>query len=384
MLLSYGGKNCWGFKDWMEINMRVSKKVSADISLPNTRVVPAMCFEGANASGKTCALRVLSFIYDFCLNSFRYAPNSPILYDTYFNNEEKSEFFIEFAADDTPEIEYKYEAVIDKHCIYSETLTKKAGRSRKTLLKRSANKIVLNELYPIQNNIIYRNNASCISTLIQYGVEEIKPFMKFFSNVNSNVGYGFTRDEPMVDYVAQFYYEHPEIHKRVVRELQALDTGIKDVEILTAQDASGGTVYMSLFTHESEEQKKQLYFLAQSNGTKLLYNRLKDFFIALDTGGVLIFDELDAHLHSELLPYLLNYFLDTSINKKNAQLIFSSHSTAILDTLKKYRVYLFKKLAGESICYRIDEIDNNNLLRNDRSLEQMYKTGALGGVPNGK
>ena len=75
--------------------------------------------------------------------------------------------------------------------------------------------------------------------------------------------------------------------------------------------------------------RRSCFFSAQSNGTKLLYNRLKDFFIALDTGGVLIFDELDTHLHSELVPLLLGYFLDPDKNVKNAQLIFSTHSTGL-------------------------------------------------------
>ena len=96
MLLSYGARNCWGFKEWMEINLRVNKKVSSDIAFPQTQIVPAMCFEGANASGKTCALRVLAFIYDFCLNSFSYAPDKLIPYDTFFYNEDKSDFYISF------------------------------------------------------------------------------------------------------------------------------------------------------------------------------------------------------------------------------------------------------------------------------------------------
>lgn len=382
MLLAYGGKNCWGFKDWITIDMRVNKKVSPDISFPNMRVVPAMCFEGANASGKTCGLRVLSFIYDFCLNSFLYHTNSTILYDTYFNNQEKSEFYITFNIENTTNVEFSYEVVLDKKKIYSETLTKKEGRSKKILLKRKDNQIVLNTLYKAQSGIIYKDTASFISTLIQYGIEEIKPFAEFFNKVNSNVGYGFTRDEPMIDYVAQYYYQHHNLHQRVVRQLQEWDTGIHDVEIITTKDTQGLPVYMSLFHHDAGEEKKQLYFISQSNGTKLLYNRLKDFFIALDTGGILIFDELDTHLHSNIVPHLLNFFLDPHINKKKAQIIFSSHSTAILDKLKKYRVYLFKKIKGESFCYRIDELEGNNLLRNDRSLEQMYKSGELGGLPN--
>ena len=110
MLLSYGAKNCWGFKDWMEISLRVNKNVSPYIAFPQTRIVPAMCFEGANASGKTCALRVLAFIYDFCLNSFSHAPDNLIPYDTFFHNEDKSNFYISFCLENDTDHEYTYEA----------------------------------------------------------------------------------------------------------------------------------------------------------------------------------------------------------------------------------------------------------------------------------
>lgn len=86
MLLSYRGRNCWVFREWIEINLPVNRSVSDDISFPQKRIVPAMCFEGTNASGKICALRILSFIYDFCMNSFLYHTDSNILVDIFFNN----------------------------------------------------------------------------------------------------------------------------------------------------------------------------------------------------------------------------------------------------------------------------------------------------------
>ena len=160
----------------MTIDMCVGKKARADISFPDERIVPAMCFEGANASGKTCGLRVLSFIYDFCLNSFFYPLNSPILYDTYFHNEDKSEFYITFTLSGKSDVEYTYELEVDKRRVYSEKLTEKAGRRSKILLRRKGNQIVRNDFCPVPNGIIYKDTASFISTLIQYGVEEIQPF----------------------------------------------------------------------------------------------------------------------------------------------------------------------------------------------------------------
>ena len=184
----------------------------------------------------------------------------------------------------------------------------------------------------------------------------------------------------MTDYTAQFYYNNPEVHRRVVEQLREWDTGIKDVNVIKALDAQGRDIFMSEFLHDSDALQSKLSFSSQSNGTKLLYNRLRDIFVALDTGGVLIFDELDAHLHFEIVPSLLRFFTSAETNKHGAQIIFTSHSTSLMDELKKYRVYLFKKIHGESICYRIDEVPNNGLHRNDRSLEQLYKSGILGGL----
>ena len=77
---------------------------------------------------------------------------------------------------------------------------------------------------------------------------------------------------------------------------------------------------------------------------------------------------------------MLNYFTDLNINVNNAQLLFSSNSPSLLDMLEKYNVYLFKKIKGESICYRMDELRVKELLLPDVSLERLYKSGVLGGV----
>ena len=61
MLLGYGAKNCWCFKDWMEIDLTLNDNVPKDISM-NLPAATAMCFKGANASGKTNALKVFAFL----------------------------------------------------------------------------------------------------------------------------------------------------------------------------------------------------------------------------------------------------------------------------------------------------------------------------------
>lgn len=70
MLLGYGAKNCWCFKDWIDINLRLNGYVPKDVS-DNKNYSLILGFEGANASGKTNALKVFAFIADFIKNSFQ-------------------------------------------------------------------------------------------------------------------------------------------------------------------------------------------------------------------------------------------------------------------------------------------------------------------------
>ena len=382
MIIEYGGRNCWAFKEWMTVSFEINKNVPQEYGFSDVNVVPALCFEGGNASGKSCALRVLSFIIDFCKNSFVLSNSQSILFDTYFNNDDPAEFFLTFALSEALSQKYTYEVKLTKRKVLSETLYTVNGDKKVFLIKRENNKISSNYFTTKIDNIIIKDNSSVISTLFQYGVPEMNRFLPFFSNFLSNVTYNSTIDEQLVDYAAAYYYENPDIHRRVVEQLKLFDTGIEEVVIRKGVDMYGREQFLSEFIHKTVEGGQSLNYFNQSTGTKLLYNRLKDFFLTLLNGGIFIYDELGEHLHPRIVPYLYNYFLDNESNKTHAQFIFTSHYPGIMDDMKKYRTYLFNKEDGESYCYRVDELSSKILLRNDRSLEATYKTGMLGGVPN--
>ena len=110
MLLGFGGRNCWCFKDWMQIDLSLGEGVPSDVSM-GLPACTAMCFKGANASGKTNALKVYSFIYDFVRYSFSNTPDKPIMFDSFFHNDEPAEFYAEFLAN---EVYYRYELTASK------------------------------------------------------------------------------------------------------------------------------------------------------------------------------------------------------------------------------------------------------------------------------
>ncbi len=74
-----------------------------------------------------------------------------------------------------------------------------------------------------------------------------------------------------------------------------------------------------------------LDFWYESGGTRRSFALAGYWIDALENGGVLIVDELDNSLHPHMVLFLIHLIHNPKINKKNAQLIFATHDTSLLD-----------------------------------------------------
>ena len=373
MLLGYGARNIWSFKDWMQVDLSLNGLVPSDISM-NLPAATAMCFKGANASGKTNGIKILAFIIDFLTNSFAYKPKTFIHFDSYFLNTESSEIYLQFLCDDK---EYLYEAELTKEKILSEKLTV----DDELVFQRNLNNVAKNVLYKGNKEITFRDNVSFLSILNQYEIPEIEPIYQYLSLIVLNVGYKGHSSIDYYDYhvVAKRYYELPEIFDSVKNTIRMYDTGVDNIVIENKTDESGNIFYYPLFIHENEEGKKiPLLFEMESKGTQTLFRILLNFYITLHNGSLLVLDEMDEYLDPEILPHLLNLYITEKENPKHAQLICTIHTPDIMDVSGKYRTYILKKKKNESICYRLDELKK---LRNDRSITKEFKKHLIGGYP---
>lgn len=380
MLLSYGAKNFCCFKDWMEIDLSLNSKVPEEIS-QSMKAATALCIKGANASGKTNALKAISFISFFCSNSFSQKPDEGILFEPFFDSQEPSEFFAKFDIDGS---KYLYELVASKQEVLSEKIFKIESKEE-LILHRSSLKIIKNSLFDESKfNLSDRKNASIISVARQFLVPELDNFYTFFNNMISNVSYlGYIKPRQInVERLAKLYKEDANMFEFTKKYLKEFDTGIVDVTIQDTKNAkveSKQDLFPEFFSDVDGEQKK-LGFIQQSRGTQELFQLLGWYCTALTNGGVLILDEFDVFLHPDILPHLVKMFTCQETNPKKAQLIFSTHNTDIIDFMGKYRTVIVEKEHGKCFCYRLDEI-GDRILRNDRPISPIYKTGRLGGVP---
>ena len=379
MLLGYGAKNCWCFKNWIDINLRLNGYVPEEISLGKDYSL-VLGFEGANASGKTSALKIFAFIIDFAKNSFSYSPEARILFDPYFDDVSPSEFYTEFKIADG--VEYRYEAILQTDHVVKESLLLIKGIAEETIFERNFDSITTNNLYDNTAKIILRKNASFISTLHQYAIKEIEPIYDFFNKNAINVTYTGLRYEIQRDVPAtsEFYFFHADALDFTKKLLKQFDTGILDVAISFRENEKNNKLYFPIFSHADNDAVKKLGIDSESTGTRALFINLLFYYITLKSGGVLLLDEFDINLHPDILPHLIRLFANPESNLNNSQMVFTSLNPDILDILGKYRTYLFEKENGESFGYRLDEPETN-ILRNDRSVSAPYKRHLLGGYP---
>ncbi|WP_229652449.1 AAA family ATPase, partial [Vibrio parahaemolyticus] len=67
----------------------------------------------------------------------------------------------------------------------------------------------------------------------------------------------------------------------------------------------------------------------ESSAIKRLYGILPLVLFVSAVGGVLVIDELESHLHPQIVNKLLELFL--KFNSNNAQLIFTTHQVLLMD-----------------------------------------------------
>ncbi len=169
--------------------------------------------------------------------------------------------------------------------------------------------------------------------------------------------------------------------------LHNADLGISDVKVVKSEidpatkRPSRPTRF--LIKHEGPYADAWLPLEEESAGTKTLFRIGAYILQALENGGILVVDELEASLHPCLARELVRMFNDPKSNPNNAQLIFSTHDTNLLGTtvgeaaLRRDQVWLTEKKDGATVLYPLTDYKP----RNGENLERGYLQGRYGAIP---
>ncbi len=416
MLLEFSVGNFLSFKETKTLNLVASSisdfKESNVIGLDRHILLKGAIIYGANASGKSNFIRAMSTMKRIVMFSFNQSSTTslditPFLLST--ETEKKpSHFEVLF---EILGVRYRYGFEVTDKEIVAEWLYESKRNAEKLLFIREGDGIEVASIYKEGQNLEEktRNNALFLSVVDQFNGVISKRIIKWFSNFIAISGLTHENYERVTFKMLD--------NKNTVKQLgdfyEKLDLGFDGLKInqekfdpkripedtpetllkLIIKDLEGAYRFNIKTLHKKFDKKNKsvddVEFdmrSQESAGTNKVFNISGPIFDVLHNGGVLVVDELDSSLHPLLTLAISRLFNSEKENKKNAQLIFTTHDTNLF-TYGKYRrdqiYFIEKNKYGASDLYSLVEYreEDGAKVRKDRSFESDYIQGRYGAIP---
>lgn len=422
MLLNFRVSNFRSFRDEVSISF-IATRLDPDVGLPTVisldqktvSVLPVIAVLGANASGKSNLLRAVESMREVVLTSATRPPYEELQHEPFLLEkacaEEPTMFEIEFTIDGD---RFKYGFEIEEGAVLGEWLHTFPFKRAQTLFDRDKKDFTFGKKLGGQTKLlsdITREDVLFLSVGAQSGHELLSRVYRWFFESLSFLDVA-SRLETNSSMIGRLERKRAQ----AVRMLSMADLGIVDAKVERSRprnmepsfrdamwnslpgDLSDEMKQLELdrmFDMLAERQEVKLFhqgtkgsiglpFEEESLGTKSWMAFVAYALDALDTGGVLLVDELDASLHPMLMARAIQMFQDKATNHRGAQLLFTTHDTTILsgtgETMKLSR--------GQIWMAEKSDIGNSSIVplsdfrpRKNEDLERGYLQGRYGGTP---
>jgi len=360
---------------------------------------------GANAGGKSNLIKALQFMRGVVLESAALQPGQtyeqlqPFKLDS-TSAGEPSVFEVTFILSD---VRYQYGFAMTAQRIVSEHLLVYKAFKPQRWFERDFDVESDKDVYEFGPGLkgpksvwegATRPNALFLSMAVQLNSEALRPVFDWFANHLVVIN----EQTPLSPQFSLHMLKHDAQRKAICDFLRAADISITDIEVTTRQAlvhsisfdlASGKREEVSAeqlvddvkFHHVTEHGNAVFDLQDESSGTRNLLFLAGPILDILNRGLTLVVDELDTSLHTLLIRELVRLFHRPEVNSGNAQLIFTTHDTSLLDApdlLRRDQVWFVEKDAGQaSTLVALAEFSP----RKNEALERGYLLGRYGGVP---
>jgi uncharacterized protein len=236
-----------------------------------------------------------------------------------------------------------------------------------------------------------RPNALFLSTAAQLNSEMLMPVFRWITQQIAMIPAGLMMDPShTLNLLAT-----PEGKAQVQTFLSRADFAISEVKTITRKGArqqvlvaaSGqvqtnrieGDIVQPQFVHNTQAGSATFELHEESDGTQHLFGLIGPLMQVLQKGQVLLVDELDSSLHALLVRQLVDLF-HSPANAHGAQLVFTTHDTALLDNniFRRDQIWFTEKDGAQAArLYPLSDFSP----RNTEAFERNYLKGRYGGIP---
>lgn len=389
MLCQFSVTNFRSIKNKITLDMQAASITDHEKEIINEldgeKFLPLAVLYGPNAGGKTTVLDALFMLYfkvmiPVLVAAGKHKGGMPREVECFKFSKENckmpTEFDLFFRTETS---EYRYQLHLDKKLINYESLNKKLINGKRET-----------ELYTrTENNVEFKSNFKKINVK---EVNDSLPILSFLmmtqknNDVIKDIEDWFIKKLTFISFnVEGDFLELPssgKFKKIYMSMLQEMNLGVSDY-IIEEKEKQKDDIYT---IHIINNKKYKLELEKESDGTLKIMEVLPPIIRALDLGGTLIMDELDAKLHPVLLKYIINLFRKPISNPNKAQLIFTSHdmSTMSNELFRRDEIWFVAKNNEESTeIYSLIDIKGSNekTPRKDAKFDKQYLEGKFGADP---
>ena len=405
MLVEFSVGNFRSFKDIQTLSMVAAPISSKDKELdeqntfqatPKFRLLKTKAIYGANGSGKSNFVNAMMSFNDLIIMSGRQDANldsfvQPFLFST--ESDGKATFFQIIIIIEGISYRYGFEATETE--IISEWLFATPNQREVYYFRREKQELEINDNHlkgarKIQNllgdsSTVYKKTSLFLTVLASLNVQIASGIVKYFAGfyVDSNVTDYKTHEILKRDFSTNQFLKGT-YNKQVIEFLKFADSGIEDIGLFEPKDKSKNDKMIAYVSKKFDDKNSKTnevvlpFFRYASEGTKQIFDITPFIIDSLEKEYPLVIDEFDSKLH----PIITKKIVETyHKNEGNAQLIFVTHDTNLLDSklLRRDQIaFIEKDKYGASHLYDLVEFKG---VRNDASFEKDYLDGRYGAIP---
>ena len=415
MLISFSIENFLSIKELQTLSFEAnSDKHLESINVflhQKHRLLRASAVYGPNASGKSNLMRAMAWMRDFVIGSSKEGQVEAKIGVTPFalssETENKPSYFeIRFFIQ---EIQYRYGFQVDDRKIHAEWLFRRRPEAKEVrLFTRKKDEFSIspdhfNEGIGLQKRT--RPNALFLSVCSQFNGQVASDILRWMRRFRFS---GRSIDRTFFYYTAGRLGD-PKSRGRIIDMARHADLGIcdlsgtvKELEIpasisetiteefkkrLLAQKVGFPEIKVHHWKYGADNSKQeQVQFDLEdleSKGTQRFIALAGPICLALDEGSVFVVDEFESMLHPLLSRAIVSLFLGPQ-NSNNAQLLFATHDTLLMDPdlMRRDQIWFTNKDEyGATSLFSLAEFDSKKV-RASSKFNRQYLMGIFGAIPN--
>jgi AAA15 family ATPase/GTPase len=415
MIQEFTIENTFSIKSRQTISFEASNNGADEthycLDINGKKLLKIAALYGPNASGKSNVIRAFSYYIWFMQNAFSALKPKEDTGFTPFLFDKKTQkmpgtfeliFYME-------KVKYEYLLVLDKNCIYKESLLFSPKNQKKLIFERvclNAGKEWADLEYAYKWGDMFsgskkkiasmtRPNATFLNTAAQLNHPVIREVFDWLNKMH--LPRIVPSNQRLLYYTIGQIENDAAIKNEVLSFLAKADFGhindimIKNKEIPVSvieglpenaksglKNPEGKYITKEIFLSHNYNGNFTLPIREESRGTRRLLELAGPILEIIKNNKFLCIDEIEASLHEELLEFIIKIFLE---NSSGSQILFTTHNQELLDSglLRDDEVWFIEK--GDDGGSEYHSMAEYTGIRKNVSRMKLYKAGKFGALP---